>query len=53
VDTISRETGAPAHVVRALYEEETARLDAQARLKLFIPVIAIQRVKRRLRQRKG
>jgi hypothetical protein len=51
VDGIARDTAAPTHIVRALYEEEIARLDAQARLKLFVPVIAIGRVRQRLRQR--
>ena len=50
VDAIARETAAPADIVKALYEEETARLNAQARLKLFVPVIAIKRVKQRLRE---
>ena len=50
VDAIARETAAPADIVKALYEEETTRLDAQARLKQFVPVIAINRVKQRLRK---
>jgi Protein of unknown function (DUF3562) len=50
VDAIARETAAPADIVKALYEEETARLDAQARLKQFVPVIAVNRVKQRLRK---
>jgi Protein of unknown function (DUF3562) len=50
VDAIARETAAPADIVKTLYEEETARLDAQARLKQFVPVIAINRVKQRLRK---
>jgi hypothetical protein len=51
VDAIARETAAPAHVVRILYDEEIARLDAEARLKQFVPVLVIKRVKQRLRQR--
>ena len=50
VDAIARKTGAPADIVKALYAEETARLDAQARLKQFIPLLAIARVKHRLRE---
>jgi Protein of unknown function (DUF3562) len=50
VDAIARETAAPADMVRALYEEETASLNAQARLKQFVPVIVINRVKQRLRR---
>jgi Protein of unknown function (DUF3562) len=50
VDAIARETAAPADIVKALYEEETATLNAQARLKQFVPVIAINRVKQRLRR---
>jgi len=50
VDAIARETAAPAAIVKALYEEETARLNATARLKQFVPVIAIKRVKQRLRK---
>lgn len=51
LEALSRETATPPHIVRTLYEEETARLNAQARLRLFVPVIAIKRVKQRLRQR--
>jgi hypothetical protein len=51
LDAISRETATPPHIVRALYDDETARLNAQARLKLFIPVIVIKRVRQRIRQR--
>ena len=50
VDAIARETAAPADIVKALYEEEIASLNAQARLKQFVPVIAINRVKQRLRK---
>jgi hypothetical protein len=50
VDAIAPETAAPADIVQALYEEETARLNAQARLKQFVPVLAIKRVKERLRK---
>jgi hypothetical protein len=50
VDAIARETAAPADIVQALYTEETARLNAQARLKQFVPVIAMKRVKQRLRK---
>ncbi len=52
VDAIARETAAPADIVKALYEEEIASLNAQARLKQFVPVIAINRVKQRLRGRR-
>jgi hypothetical protein len=51
VDTIARETAAPAQLVKILYDEEIARLDAVARLKQFVPVLVIKRVKQRLRQR--
>jgi Protein of unknown function (DUF3562) len=50
VDAIARETAAPADIVKALYEEEIVSLNAQARLKQFVPVIAINRVKQRLRK---
>jgi hypothetical protein len=50
VDAIAREAAAPADIVKSLYEEEIARLDAQARLKQFVPVIAIKRVRERLRK---
>jgi hypothetical protein len=50
VDAIARETAAPADIVKALYQEETVRLNAKARLKQFVTVIAIKRVKQRLRQ---
>jgi hypothetical protein len=50
VDAIARETAAPADFVKALYEEESARLNAQARLKQFVSVIAIKRVRQRLRK---
>ena len=50
IDAIARETAAPADIVKALYEEETARLNAQARLKQFVLVNAIKRVKQRLRK---
>jgi Protein of unknown function (DUF3562) len=50
IDAIARETAVPADFVKALYEEESARLNAQARLKQFVSVIAIKRVKQRLRK---
>jgi hypothetical protein len=50
VDAIARETAAPADIVKALYQEEIARVDAHARLKQFVPVIAINLVKQRLRK---
>jgi Protein of unknown function (DUF3562) len=50
VDATARKTGAAPDIVKALYAEETARLDAQARLKQFIPLLAIGRVKDRLRE---
>ena len=50
IDAIARETAAPADLVKTLYEEESARLNAQARLKQFVSVIAIKRVKQRLRK---
>jgi hypothetical protein len=50
IEAIARETAAPSDLVKALYEEESARLNAQARLKQFVSVIAIKRVKQRLRR---
>jgi hypothetical protein len=49
VDAIARETETSVDVVKVLYEEEIQALTAQARVKQFVTVIAMKRVKQQLR----
>lgn len=51
--SLAKETETPTHVVRRLYDEEMAALDANARVKNFISVIAARRVKNHLNGSEG
>lgn len=46
---LAEETHAPAALVKSLYDREVAVLEAQARIKHFISVLACKRVKRYLK----
>jgi hypothetical protein len=47
-----RRTAAPVELVNDLYDDEVTKLKADATVESYIPVIASQRVKRRLRTRR-
>jgi hypothetical protein len=49
VDAIARETETSADVVKVLYEEELQALNSKARVKQFVTVLAMKRVKQQLR----
>lgn len=49
ITALAAQTRAPVDIVRHLYEEELAALDAEATVKNFIGIIAGRRVKQRLR----
>jgi len=49
VATIARETSTSSDLVKTLYDEEFAALDAQARIKQFVGVIASRKVRQLLR----
>jgi hypothetical protein len=50
IEALAREVSAPIDEVTALYTIEHAKLDAVARIKTFVPVIANRRVRSRLRE---
>lgn len=50
VADIAKETATSVDIVKALYEEDVAALNAQAAVKQFITVIAVKRVKQQLRE---
>ena len=49
VAEIARDTETSSDVVRSIYDEEVASLSKDARIKQYVPVIAIKRVKARVR----
>jgi Protein of unknown function (DUF3562) len=50
---LAKETQTPAHVVKRLYDEEMAALQANSRVKNFVSVIAARRVKKQLNSSAG
>jgi hypothetical protein len=48
IETLAKENSAPVDHVRQLYESEHARLDAEARVKTFVSVIATRLVRNAL-----
>jgi Protein of unknown function (DUF3562) len=50
VTAIARETETAPEVVRVLYEEHVTALNADAKIKQFVSVIAVRRVKLHLRR---
>jgi hypothetical protein len=52
IEDLARRTAAPVELVKHLYEDEVTRLKADATVESYIPVIASQRVKRKLRTRR-
>jgi Protein of unknown function (DUF3562) len=50
VSAIARETETAPEVVRVLYEEQVSTLNAEAKIKQFVSVIAVRRVKLHLRR---
>ena len=53
IDTLARELDLPAEQVERVYVEEIKRLDADARIKSFVTVLAAGRVRTVLRQSHG
>ena len=51
IKDLARRTDAPVELVKDLYENEVTKLKADATVDSYIPVIASQRVKRKLRTR--
>ena len=49
VATLARQTGAPQHVARRIYDEEIQALEAGSTVKNFIHVIAGRRARQRLK----
>jgi hypothetical protein len=49
VDEIVRDTGTETDVIKNIYDEEIVALNDQARITQYIQIIAIKRVKERLR----
>ena len=49
---LARRTAAPVELIKDLYENEVMKLKAGATVENYIPVIASQRVKRKLRTRR-
>jgi hypothetical protein len=47
-ESIAKETDTPIDVVRVIYDEEFSALEANARIKQYVGVIASRRVKLRL-----
>lgn len=52
IEDLARRTATAVELVKDLYEEEVTRLKADATVESYIPVIASQRVKRKLRMRR-
>ena len=49
IEDLARRTAAPVELVKDLYDDEVTKLKADATVESYIPVIASQRVKRKLR----
>jgi Protein of unknown function (DUF3562) len=52
IEDLARRTAAPVELVKDLYDDEVTKLKTDATVESYIPVIASQRVKRRLRTRR-
>jgi hypothetical protein len=52
IEDLARRTAAPVELVKDLYDDEVTKLKADATVESYIPVIASQRVKRKLRTRR-
>jgi hypothetical protein len=52
IEDLARRTAAPIELVKDLYDDEVTKLKADATVESYIPVIASQRVKRKLRTRR-
>jgi Protein of unknown function (DUF3562) len=53
VASLAKETQTAPHVVKRLYDEEMAALQANSRVKNFVSVIAARRVKKQLNSPQG
>lgn len=52
IEDLARRTAAPVELVKDLYDDEVTKLKAHATVESYIPVIASQRVKRKLGARR-
>lgn len=52
IEDLARRTASPIELVKGLYEDEVTKLQAHATVERYIPVIASQRVRRKLRRRR-
>src|SRR5579862_114600 len=52
IEDLARRTAAPVELIKDLYDDEVTKLKADATVESYIPVIASQRVKRKLRTRR-
>jgi hypothetical protein len=53
IETLARETDTPVATVQEIYKAEHAKLDREARIKIYVPVLIHRRVKELLRSRRS
>jgi hypothetical protein len=53
MQTLADQEGVSVNLVREIYSAELEKLKANARILDFVPVLATNRLKRRLRERRG
>ncbi len=49
VDSLAREFEMPVELVERTYRDQASRIEAQARIKTFVPVVILNRVRAELR----
>lgn len=52
IDTLAKELQLPVDEVTGVYFDEISRLEAEARIRTFVPVLAVNRVRNELRRRR-
>ena len=53
IESLARETDTPVATVQEIYKAEHAKLDREARIKIFVPVLIHRRVKELLQLRRA
>lgn len=53
IESLARETDTPVATVQEIYKAEHAKLDREARIKIFVPVLIHRRVKELLQSRRS
>ena len=53
IESLARETDTPVATVQEIYKAEHAKLDREARIKIFVPVLIHRRVKELLQSRRA